>query len=235
MLVCQLPCLQSLTCPPSCMSALTSGNPITWLATMYNGIRHSHFPIIKAFKFSIIGTSAPVLVNLKLTESKFSDENACVQMLQDEADTREDSLQSLLYLNQFRIRSWKSLRETKGMKDMQIQQWLIFVPPSLCHVRVITGAHQDQCHLIHWDIDVQRGSWWIAFEQMVSRKDIDGNLNPGRMHEIDDLCQETDDLFNWLEKIHEGYHNDLEATTKSAVHRVDNLKDLGSALREHEV
>ncbi|KAH9173929.1 hypothetical protein EDB89DRAFT_2068163 [Lactarius sanguifluus] len=196
LLVCQLPSLQSLICPPSCVSALTSGNPITWLATTYDGVGHSRFPIFKAFNSGIIGTcvlttlhadfdhtsarllhhisaAAPVLVSLKLTESKFSDENACVQMLRDEADTWEDGLRSLPYLKEFRFRSWKSLGETKGMEDMRIRQWLIFPPPSLCHVRVITGARQDQCRLVHWDIDDQKGSWRNAFEQMVSRRDID--------------------------------------------------------------
>lgn len=53
--------------------------------------------------------------------------------------------------------------------------------------------------------------------------------------EIDDLCRETDDLIDRLEKIHEEYHNDLEATTKSAVRRADDINDLGSALKEHEI
>lgn len=197
LLVCQLPCLHSLTCPPSCVSALTSGNAITWLATTYDGVGHNRFPIIKAFKFGIIGArvlttlhtdfdhtsarllhlisaAAPVLVNLKITESKFSDENACVQMLQDEADTWEDGLRSLPYLKRFRFRSWKSLGETKGMEDMRVRQWLIFAPPSLCEVRVMTGARQDQCRLVYWKVDNQKGSWRNAFEQMVPRKDIDG-------------------------------------------------------------
>ncbi|KAH9012325.1 hypothetical protein EDB84DRAFT_1569263 [Lactarius hengduanensis] len=135
--------LQSLTCPPSCVSALTSGNPITWLATTHDGVGYTRFPIIKAFNFGIIGTSilttlhtdfdhtsarllhhisaaAPVLINLKLTESKFSDENACIQMLRDEADTWEDGLRSLLLLKEFQFRSWKSLGETKGMEDMRV-------------------------------------------------------------------------------------------------------------------
>ncbi|KAH8980794.1 hypothetical protein EDB92DRAFT_1820460 [Lactarius akahatsu] len=168
--------------PCCCVSALTSGNPITWLATMYDGVGHNCFPIIKAFNFGIIG--AHVLTTLhtdfdhtlwlqSLSTSK-SRKNACVQMLWDEADTWEDSLRSLPYLKQFRFRSWKSLRETKGMEDMRVQQWLIFVPPSLCEVRVMTGARQDQCRLIYWKVDNQRGSWWNAFEQMVSRKDING-------------------------------------------------------------
>ncbi|KAH9024434.1 hypothetical protein EDB83DRAFT_2527141 [Lactarius deliciosus] len=197
LLVCQLPSLQSLTCPPSCVSVLTSGNPITWLATMHDGIGYTHFPIIKAFNFGIIGTSilttlhmdfdhtsarllhhisaaAPVLKNLKLTESKFSDENACVQMLRDEADTWEDGLQSLPLLKQFRFWSWKSLGETKGIEDMRVRQWLIFAPPSLCKVRVITGACQEQCRLVHLGVDDQRGSWRKTFDQMVSKKDING-------------------------------------------------------------
>ncbi|KAH9074895.1 hypothetical protein EDB83DRAFT_2312381 [Lactarius deliciosus] len=114
------PCGNSRRCP-LCMSALTSGNLISHLATTYNGVGHTCFPIIKAFNFSIIGTFvlttlhtdfdhtsakllhcisavALVLINLKLTESKFSDKNACVQMLQDEADTWEDGLQSLPFL-----------------------------------------------------------------------------------------------------------------------------------------
>ncbi|KAH9022397.1 hypothetical protein EDB83DRAFT_2527574 [Lactarius deliciosus] len=197
LLVCQLPSLQSLTCPPSCVSALTSGNPITWLATTHDGVGYTRFPIIKAFNFGIIGTSilttlhtdfdhtsarllhhisaaAPVLKNLKLTESKFSDENACVQMLRDEADTWEDGLRSLPLLKQFRFRSWKSLGETKGIEDMRVRQWLIFAPPSLCEVRVITGARQEQCRLVHLGVDDQRGSWRKTFDQMVSKKDIDG-------------------------------------------------------------
>ncbi|KAH9013661.1 hypothetical protein EDB85DRAFT_1899630 [Lactarius pseudohatsudake] len=239
--------LQSLTCPPSCVRALTSGSPITWLATTHDGVGYTRFPIIKAFNFGIIETSilttlhtdfdhtsarllhhisaaAPVLINLKLTESKFSDENACVQMLRDEVDTWEDSFQSLPLLKKFRFRSWKSLREMKGMEDMWVRQWLIFAPPSLCEVRVMTGARQDQCRLAYWGVDDQRGSWRKTSEEMVSKKDID-----------DDLCQETDDLLDRLEKIHEEHHNDLEATTKFAVRRADDIKDLRSALKEHEI
>lgn len=92
---CSLPRLRHLTCPPSCVRALTSGKPVNWLATTYNSVDQP-FPILKVFNFHPIGTSAilttlhldfdessaqllcrvsmaaPALQNLKLTESKFS-------------------------------------------------------------------------------------------------------------------------------------------------------------------
>ncbi|KAN0127820.1 hypothetical protein V8E53_014376, partial [Lactarius tabidus] len=96
--LCPLPSLQWLTCPPSCMHTLTSGKPVTWLAATNDGIEHIPFPILKVFDFCPLGTSAilttlhidfnetstqllhhvstavPTLQNLKLTESKFSQE-----------------------------------------------------------------------------------------------------------------------------------------------------------------
>jgi hypothetical protein len=96
--LCPLPSLQWLTCPPSCVRALTSGKPVTWLAATNDGVEHIPFPILKVLDFRPLGTSAilttlhidfdetsaqllhrvstaaPALQNLKLTESKFSQE-----------------------------------------------------------------------------------------------------------------------------------------------------------------
>jgi len=75
--------------------ALTTGSPVTWLATTYDGVEHNRFPIPKLFNFCRIGTSAiltilhtdfdqtaqllhrisaaaAALQILRLTESKFS-------------------------------------------------------------------------------------------------------------------------------------------------------------------
>jgi hypothetical protein len=78
--------------------ALTSRKPVTWFAATNNGIEHIPFPTLKVFDFHPLGTSAilttlhidfdetsaqllhhvstavPALQNLKLTESKFSQE-----------------------------------------------------------------------------------------------------------------------------------------------------------------
>jgi hypothetical protein len=92
---CSLPLLQCLTCPPSCVRGLTRKS-VMYLATTYDGVEYPPFPILKVFDFRPIGTSAflatlhpdfdetitqllhcvstaaPALQNLKLTESKFS-------------------------------------------------------------------------------------------------------------------------------------------------------------------
>ena len=106
--ICPLPRLQTLTCPPSrCVRALASGSPVTLLATTYDSVGHMPFPIFKVFDYRAIGTSAiltnlhldfdatsvellcrvsvaaPALQNLKLTESKFSQE-----VRPDDADPR---------------------------------------------------------------------------------------------------------------------------------------------------
>ena len=99
LLICPLPCLQTVTCPPSCcMHALASGSPVMLLAATYNSIEHTPFPI---FKVSIltnlhldfdamsikllchVSVVAPALQNLKLTESKCSQE-----VHPDDADPR---------------------------------------------------------------------------------------------------------------------------------------------------
>lgn len=106
--LCPLPTLQCLTCPPSCVRALTSGKPVTWLASTNDGVEHIPFPFLKVFDFHPLGTSAilttlhidfdetsaqllhrvsmaaPALQNLKLTESKFSQE-VCTFMLSSHA------------------------------------------------------------------------------------------------------------------------------------------------------
>lgn len=93
---CPLPSLQRLTCPPSCVRAITRGSPVYWLAATYDGVRHARFPILQLLDFHTIQTSAvlttlhvdfdhtagrlllrisaaaPALVSLKLTESSSS-------------------------------------------------------------------------------------------------------------------------------------------------------------------
>ena len=96
---CPLPCLRCLTCPPSCVQAL-SGSPLT-LPTTHDDVEDEPFPIIKVLDFHLIKllailsslhidfdhtttqllqcilVAAPALQNLKLTESKFSHEVHC--------------------------------------------------------------------------------------------------------------------------------------------------------------
>lgn len=96
--LCPLPSLQWLTCPLGCVRALTSGKPVTWLAATNDDVEHIPFPFLNVFDFRPLGTSAilttlhidfdetsaqllhrvstaaPALQNLKLTESKFSQE-----------------------------------------------------------------------------------------------------------------------------------------------------------------
>jgi hypothetical protein len=93
-----LPFLQRLTCPPSCVRAITQGSPVDWLATTYDGVRHTRFPILRLLDFFPIQTcavltdlhvdfdhtaerlllrilaAAPALVFLKLTEMSSSSE-----------------------------------------------------------------------------------------------------------------------------------------------------------------
>ena len=107
-MICPLPCLQTMTCPPSCcMHALASGSPVMLLAATYASVGHTPFPIFKVFDYCAIGTLAiltnlhldfnamsvkllcrvsvavPALQNLKLTESKCSQE-----VHPDDADPR---------------------------------------------------------------------------------------------------------------------------------------------------
>jgi hypothetical protein len=108
LLICPLPNLRTLTCPPSrCVHALTSGKPVMLLAATYKSVRHMPLPILKVFDYCAIGMSAilttlhldfdttsvellchvsmvvPALQNLKLMESKFSQE-----VRPDDADPR---------------------------------------------------------------------------------------------------------------------------------------------------
>lgn len=94
---CSLPSLERLTCPPSCVRAVTQSSPVHWLAATYDGVLHAHFPILQLLDFYPIQTSsvlttlhvdfdhtaerlllrisaaAPALVCLKLTESSSSE------------------------------------------------------------------------------------------------------------------------------------------------------------------
>ncbi|KAH9168592.1 hypothetical protein EDB89DRAFT_1909173, partial [Lactarius sanguifluus] len=171
---------------------------------------HPHFPIIKAFNFGIIGTLglttlhkdfdhtsahllhrisavAPVLINLKLTE----------KCMRTNATGRSGH-----------TGRWLAVTPVPREISISVLKWLILTPPNLHDVGVMTGARQDQCRLVFWNVDDQG--------------------------KLDDLWQETDDLFDKFEKRHEDYHKGLEATNKSAVRRADDIKDLGSALKEHE-
>jgi hypothetical protein len=209
---CPLPHLHWLTCPPSCVRALTSGKPVTWLAATYDGVEHSPFPILKVFDFRPIGTSAilttlhmdfdgtsgqllhrvsmaaPALQNLKLTESKFSQEvrhsfvtqitdhtllSQAAQMPWDDVDNWEDGLRSLRFLKRFLLWTWQSLRKGNGAEDMLVRQWLIFSPPKLHDVVVWTGARQDQGRLVSWKLDYGRGVWRPEPEHLVMKCDRD--------------------------------------------------------------
>jgi hypothetical protein len=93
---CFLPSLKCLTCPPSCVRALTANSPVNWLAATYDGVQYARFPILQLLDFRPIPTcasltilhidfdhtaerlllrissAAPALVHLKLTESSSS-------------------------------------------------------------------------------------------------------------------------------------------------------------------
>jgi hypothetical protein len=97
---CRLPLLEELTCPPSCVCALTSvGSPLQRLEVVQNTAQNSTFPLEQLFnthqitttsvltvlhldfdhtasKFGLlqrISDAAPGLIVLKLTEAPFSD------------------------------------------------------------------------------------------------------------------------------------------------------------------
>jgi hypothetical protein len=97
---CHLPLLKELTCPPSCVRALTSvGNPLRHLEVMQNTTQNSTFPLEQLFnthritttsvlmvlhldfdhtasKFGLlqsISDAVPGLIVLKLTEAPFAD------------------------------------------------------------------------------------------------------------------------------------------------------------------
>src|SRR6266404_2585340 len=93
---CHLPVLQHLTCPPTCVQVLTPGSSIRRLYVTFNDVQHNTFPICQLLNFRPIEmcssltilhldfdstalgllqhvlAAAPVLSQLKLTESKFS-------------------------------------------------------------------------------------------------------------------------------------------------------------------
>jgi hypothetical protein len=97
---CSLRSLRSLTCPPSCVRAITDGvgsAPVTRLITTYRDVGRRSFPILQLLNFHPLHISgilttlhidydhtannlllricaaAPALMVLKLTESKFSE------------------------------------------------------------------------------------------------------------------------------------------------------------------
>ncbi|KAI9459239.1 hypothetical protein BJY52DRAFT_1223230 [Lactarius psammicola] len=169
---CSLPSLQCLTCPPSCVRALTENSPVQLLAATYDGIQRARFSILQLLDFRPIKTcavlttlhidfdhtaerlllrisaAAPALIVLKLTESSTSHEVA--PMPWDDMESWQAGLRSLSSLKRLLLRSWRLLGETVGMEDAFIVDWLRF-PSRLRNVIVWSGARRGMGRLGVWN------------------------------------------------------------------------------------
>jgi hypothetical protein len=78
----------------------------------------------------------------------------------------EDGLRLLISLEQLRLRSWRSLRETPSSEDGFIRTWLINSPQSLSSVKIWTKAYTGGAgeRLTTWSAEVV-GRWRKDYEQ----------------------------------------------------------------------
>ncbi|KAI0282719.1 hypothetical protein BC826DRAFT_1063488, partial [Russula brevipes] len=158
-----LPSLRTLTCPPSCVRALTDGTnsrPVSRLATTYDDVRRLNFPIARLLDFRQISTStsltvlhidfdhtvkqllsrlsmaAPALIVLKLTESKFSHKSQVAQMPWYDENSWKAGLSSHRNLERLLLRTWGFLIETDREDTESTALWGIRSSKGGGHLRI---------------------------------------------------------------------------------------------------
>ncbi|KAI0291465.1 hypothetical protein BC826DRAFT_1023071 [Russula brevipes] len=168
-----LPSLQFLTCPPSCVRALTDGTnrgPMSRLVTTYDGARRLNFPIARLLDFRQISTSTSLTVlhiDFDHTVNKFSHKSQVAQMPWYDENNWKAGLSLHRNLERLLLRTWGFLIETDREDTISttalgeanlVNRWVKFAPPKLYNLVIWTRSCKGRGHMHIWDLQ-EMGHW----------------------------------------------------------------------------